>query len=94
MITLKERAVDEKAATQQTTHFECELWNETKNSIRVYICNAQWLHVYVVNPGQTMRDVWIREGHNALSAFSLADETCIQADSFDLHGSVCILIGP
>jgi hypothetical protein len=92
MITIRELPAEEKGATRQSVELRCELWNETDATIRVYICDSDWLRTYLVPPNGIMREVWVRKGWNAISAFDVVAQTCISCDCVDLGGAVCILI--
>jgi hypothetical protein len=93
MLQTKELPINEQAAARQEQAYCCELINETDSPARVYICNSEWLKAYVLEPRQTMRDVWVQKGANAFCAFALNSQECLQCDCINVTGSVCILIG-
>lgn len=90
-ITLKELPSGAKAACPIST-YECDLCNETNRQVRVYICNPEWLHVYLMAPKTTMKKIHVVAGANALCAFDVDARQCLEARCFDLSGPASIFI--
>jgi hypothetical protein len=85
---------EEKGTTRQVDVFRCELWNEGDATVRVYICDSNWLHVYLLPPMGVIRDVWVGRGPNSLSAFNVETQACLKSGCFNLQGPVCFRIEP
>jgi hypothetical protein len=83
----------EKGSSLTLQFFRCEIWNDLHVPVRVYICNSDSPHIYLLNPNDIIRDALVREGWNSLSAFDVGSQACLKSIKFELGGPVCFVIG-
>ena len=93
MIKIEALAKD-KILVHKREELECTLTNDTDAELRVYICDSDWLHAYVLDPKVRNIPAWIRKGENVISAFNVKTGECIEVLKLNLTGSLRILIAP